>query len=89
MDENVNWMETIVNFIPLYTHLLSIFSLNQKVPFLYIYISFNILNSLLNVYLEKNNTSPFCITMYIDSSNESPSYTHISSYVVWRIQPWD
>ena len=26
-------------------------------------------------------------TMYINASNNTPSYTHISSYIIWRVHP--
>ena len=26
-------------------------------------------------------------TMYANASNNTPSYTHISAYVVWRVHP--
>ena len=34
--------------------------------------------------LEKNNTSPLCLCSAL---NYTPSYTHVSLYVVWRVHP--
>ena len=34
---------------------------------------------------EKNLTLMY--TMYTNTSNNTPSYTHVSLYVVWRVHP--
>ena len=35
----------------------------------------------------ENKTSPFMFSMYTNASDNGPSYTHISSYMVWRVDP--
>ena len=40
--------------------------------------------------LEKNNTCPlYMYTVFASASNNAPFYTHISLYMVKRIQPLD
>ena len=54
-------------------------------PVFYIYLYFKILNMLLQMYtLEKNNNSPSCILCTLMPSNNTPFYTHVHSYVIWR-----
>jgi hypothetical protein len=43
---------------------------------------------LINVHTrEKTIYLPYIFNMYTNASNNTPSYTHISSYVVWRVHP--
>ena len=73
MNENVNWMKV--------THMLSMSFLNFKATF-----TSRFLISLLNVHTVENlYLSLVYISMYANASNNIPSYTHVHSYVVWRV----
>ena len=79
IDENVNWMKL--------AHLLSNFPLNLRAPFCtstwtsWFFVCLLILHTKENLYLS------LTYTMYANASNKTPSYTHISSYVIWSVQP--
>ena len=74
MNKNVHWIKL--------THLLSLLSVNFRVPFLYIYQVYSkILLAFLNIKLKDNHLS-LRYTLYANASNSTPFYTHISSYVV-------
>ena len=50
---------------------------------------FNLCNSLFKMYtLEKKKHVFLMYSMYVNASNNTPTYTHVSSYMVWRVQPW-
>ena len=75
MDENVNWMEL--------AHLLSNFSLNLRVRFCTSTIPSTFLIAFLNVHTrERKQYLSLMYIMYADASNATPSYTHVSSYMV-------
>ena len=73
INENVHWIR-----LP---HVLSRFSSKLQGPFLQIYLCFKILNKLFKC------THSLMYTMYANVSDNNPSYTHVSLYVVWRIDP--
>ena len=76
----MNWMEL--------THLLSTFSLNLRTPFCTLTFTPKSFIAFLNVHtLEKNQYLSLMYVMYVGASNDTPSYTHISLYVVWRVHP--
>ena len=67
------------------TPIIKISSLNFKGPLLYIYlynIRFNSLFRYTNLWYVS-----LMYTKYSNTSNNTPSYTHFSSYVVWRVHP--
>jgi hypothetical protein len=55
-------------------------SLNFRGHLLCNYLYFKKINSLFKC-------TQFMYTMYASASNNIPSYTHVSSYVVWRVHP--
>ena len=79
-DENMNWMKL--------THPLSSFPLNLRAPFCISTFTLYFLIAFLDIQTRENNASPFKFTMYTNASNNAPSYTHVSLYMVWRVHPW-
>ena len=74
MDEDVKWMKP--------THPLSTISPNLRAPFRTTTFTSYILIAFSMHTLEENITSPGMYTMYAHASNNTPSYNHISSYMV-------
>jgi hypothetical protein len=88
MDGNIKWMRL--------THLLLIISRKHKpLPLLYIYVYFKVSIALLNVHTKekrkkkKEKTLLHMYIMYDNTSNNTPFYTHVSSYVIRRIHSPD
>ena len=71
-NENMNWMKP--------THLLPVFPLNLRAPFCTSTYTHSILMST-HFFLFLFKSSLICI-MYANLSNNTPSYTHVSSYVL-------
>ena len=100
-DDIAMWSNTLVTscwcgFFPLFKYIkMTLISRKKRIEvmwdycntssffFLYIYQYFKILNSLLNCTLYLS----LMYTMYITVSNNTPSYTHVSLYIVWRVHP--
>ena len=76
MDKNVKWMKL--------THLLSKMIPNLRAPSCASTFTARDLICFLNVH---SREKLFLSLMYTKTSNYTPSYTHINSYMVWRIHP--
>ena len=91
MNENMNWMKLThlskFSFKPYLKTLLYILHFKILNNLLYIYTCFKVLISFLNVHTKEKQYPSLIYTMYTSSSNNIPSYTHISSYVAWRVHP--
>jgi hypothetical protein len=61
--------------------------LNHKAPFCTSTFNSKLLIVLLNVHTGEKQHLRFMYTMNANASNNTPSYIHVSSYVVWRIYP--
>ena len=77
MDENVNWLKP--------THLLSKISRNLKASFCTSTFTLEFLLTYLNVHIEEYLSLMY--NTYAYASNNTPSYTHVSLYMVWRVHP--
>ena len=79
INENVYYMKL--------AHLLSNFSQNLRVPFYTSTFTSKFLIAFLSVHTKEKEHHSLMFTMYANISNNTPSYTHISLYVVWRVHP--
>ena len=74
INENVYYMKL--------AHLLSNFSQNLRVPFYTSTFTSKFLIAFLSVHTKEKEHHSLMFTMYANISNNTPSYTHISLYVV-------
>ena len=63
------------------TSIINFFSLHLKAPFCTSTFASKSLTTFLNVHLS------YMYIMYTNASNSTLSYTHVNSYIVWRVQP--
>ena len=67
------------------THILSSFTLNFRVPFRTSTVPLYFLTTFWDVYIREKEYLSIYYGMYANASNNAPSYTHISLYLVWRV----
>ena len=74
MYENINWMKL--------AHMLSIFSLNLRPPFVNLYLR-QISYQPFKMYTQKIKTIPFSYVCYVHNAlNNTTKYPHVNSYVI-------
>ena len=75
------------------THLFLDVSSNLRPPFCASTFTSRFLITLLNVHTRENLYLSLMYSTYANASNNTPSYTHVSLYVVWRVPkestPWE
>ena len=74
VDENINWMKL--------AHLSSNFSPNLTTPFCTSIFTSRFFKPFLNVHTRENRSLSLMYTMYANTSNNTPFYTHVSLYMI-------